>query len=259
MGRRQDAAVCRDDKLHHRDQAHPNVLRGPRPGSATFSNTLPLQAGAAEQQKGTCKAVPNPPRSPFAAVANQLSASDGMIGHRQGGSAADLPARPQSASFSNEMLQQGVLDAPVSKLLLQQHASLPAQQLPTAKPAVSAAATSAEDQLDDRPAASPTPALPVLAAGMAVAPEGGAAASFARPLDDVPTESDADKPLEDRPASAFAPVAELPAPVHWQASKQMGSPMAEQLTCAELTDANMQPVCCFGPQMPQILAHVAIF
>ena len=249
--RRQDAAVCGDDKLHHREQAHPDVSWGPRPGSATFSNTLPLQAGAAEQQKGTCKAVPNPPRSPFAAVANQLSASDGIIGHKQGGSAADLPARPQSASFSNEMLQQGVPDAPVSKLLLQQHASLPEQQLPNAKSAVPAAATSAEDQLDDRPAASPSPAL---SAGMAVAPEGGATASFARALDDVPTGSGADKPLEDRPASAFAPVAELPAPVDWRASKQMGSPMAEQLTCAELTDANTQPVCCFAPQMPQILS-----
>ena len=247
VGHRQDGAVSGNDKPHHKDQVHPNVSRGPRPGSATFSSTVPLQAGAAEQQQGLGKAVPTPPRSPFAAVANQLSASDGMTGQRQGGSAADLAARPQSASFSNAMLQQGAMDAPVNKSPpTQQPASSPAQQLPTANFAVPAAAASAEDQLDDSLAASPTPTLPAAAAKAvwtAVAAEGDAAASVALALDDVPPGAGTDKALQDRPASAFAPVAELPAPVDWQASKQMGSQIAEQLTCAELTGAHVQPVC----------------
>ena len=243
---RQGAAVSGNDKRHHEDQAHPTVSWGPRPGSATFSSTVPRQAGAAEQQQGPSTAVPSPPRSPFAAVAKQLGTSDGMTGQRQGGSAADLAARPQSASFSNEMLQQGAVNAPVSKLPLQQHASSPAQELPIATSDVPVAATSAQDLLDDSLAASPTPAPPAAAAEAgwtAAAPEGGAAPSIALAQDDVPTDSDADKSFQDRPASAFAPVAELPAPVDWQASQKMGSLIAEQLTCTELTDADTQPVC----------------
>lgn len=259
VGHRQDAAVSGHDKLHQGDQAHPNAMsRGPRPGSATFSSTVPLQAGAAEQQKGLCKAVLNFPRSPFAAVANLLGAPDGMIGQRQGANTADLAARPQSASFSNKMLQQGAMDAPVSRLALQQHASSPAQELPVANAAVPAPATSAEDQLDDSLAASPTPALPAAAAvqtASAAASEGGAAASVALALHGVPTGGGIDDALQDRPASAFAPVAGLPAPVDWQASKHMSSLVAEQRACAELTAADdTQLVCCFVPPMPQQLA-----
>ena len=113
-----------------------------------------------------------------------------------------------------------------------------------ANSAVPAAATSAEGQLDNSLAAFPTPAPPAAAAeavGTAVAPC-GAAASVPLALGDVATGADADNALQGRPASAFAHVAELPAPVDWQASKQMGLVIAEQLTCAELTGADTQPV-----------------
>lgn len=245
-------AVSGNGEPHNRDGAHLKAVPwGPRPGSATFSSTVPPQAGIAAHQKGFCMAVPTPPPSPFAAVVpNQLSAPDSMIGQRQGGSAADIAARPQSASFSSQILRQGAMaDAPISSLPLQVLASSPSQQLPTAHAASSEPGTS-EHQLGDSIAASPEPAPLVESAWVAAAGAVDAAASAARAQDGLPGGGSADKVPQGRPASAFAPVADLPAPMDWQASEQMEPPMPEELTCAELTGADAQLVCCFGPHMP---------
>ena len=233
-------------KLHHGRQAQSNAVSwGPRPASATFSSTMPPHNGTAEKQRALSKAVPAPPRSPFASLANQVSASDSMTDQEHPGSAADLAAWPQSASFSNEMLQQDVMDAPVSRLLLQQHASSAAQGLHAAK-GFSEAATS-EDQLEDSPAASPTAAPPATAAEGALSAEVPQAVADSVPLPqaDLSTGATATEALLDRPTSAFAAVADLPAPMAWQASKQADPPLEGQPTCAELRDT--QQVGCCAP------------
>lgn len=250
-------AVSGNGGANNRDGAHPNAVpQGPRPGSATFSSTVLPQAGMAEHQKGFCKAVPTPPPSPFAAVVpNQPGAFEGMIGHRQGGSAADLAARPQSASFSSQMLQQGAINAPLPLRVL---ASSPTQELPTAHAAFPGAGTS-EHQLDDSVAASPEPAPLAESAWAAAAPAAAgaadAAATAALAQDALPGGASANKALQGKPASAFAPVADLPAPMDWQASEQIEPAMAEEVTCARLTGADAQPVRCFGPHMPPMGPH----
>lgn len=244
----QDVAVSGNDGANSRDGAHLKAVpKGPWPGSATFSSTVPPQAGTAGHQKDFCRAMPTPPPSPFATAINQLGAPDNMIGQRPGVSAADPAARPQSASFSSQMLQPGPTDdAPVSSLPLHVHASSPTQDLPTAH------AGTSEDRLDDRVAASPEPAPPAESAWVAAAVATAGLVATAAWAQDAPLDgAGADKALQGgRPASAFAPVADLPAPMDWQASEQMEAPTAEELTYAGLSGADAQQVCCFGPHMP---------
>ena len=139
------------------------------------------------------------------------------------------------------MLQQGTVDAPAAPAdaCLFTYTGLP----PTAHAAFPAAGTS-EHRLDDTVAASPEPAplaettwvaattatpAATEAVGAAEAAEAvGAAASAALAQDGLPGDVSADKALQGRPASASAPVADLPAPKDWQASEQMEPAMAEQ-------------------------------
>lgn len=222
------AAVVGSDKLGSAHQAQPVACSWrPRPGSATFSTGIP-QIGSTEQQTGLSHARPAPLRSPFASVANQLSASKTAKGHGQAGSLAELAACPQSASFSNKMLHVG------SRSLDQQPASSP-----------TASGLHSVDTLSE--AAAPQDQLHGSLAGFpAAGPLTGAAPPDAllAQADLQPTGAIAEGGPQDRPTSAFAPIADLPAPMAWQATNHDDPPMAEQPTCAEVTGNDQQVGCC---------------
>lgn len=237
----QAGTVSGCDRLSHAQQAQPSAPAfGHRPGSA--SSTVVAHSGSVEQQTGPFQGRPAPPCSPFASVANHLDASDALIAHEQGGHPAGVPTWPQSRSSSKEMLHQGDVNAPgSSRPLLQQHASSPtAPGLPTADALPEAAV--AHDQLDESRAGFPIVDPPAAA--------GGSAASDALAQAGLPTGASADEALQDRPASAFAPVADLPAPMDWQVSKQHEPLEVEQAKCAELPENHQQVGCAVHLTMP---------
>lgn len=227
------------DRLRVGHQKQPAAAPwGPRPGSATLSSTLPVKPATATQQQAPSQPMQAPARSPFASVAQQPHNSHMALDEEQSGSrAAGLGTRPQSASFSNEMLHQVARDKPVSELLLEQH-SMPAQTFPAA--AASSEAAMAEAELGTPPsAAQPASLTDPRPAAEAVSTAGAAEAAVevaAVAQDDAFSVEAA----EGRPSSAFAHVAELDPPGDWQAGRQAEMPRAEQPSCADLNGVDQQ-------------------
>ena len=230
-----------NDKLEIGQQVQPAAAPwGPRPGSATFSSTLPIKPAGANQQQ-----APSP--SPFAFVAQQQHGSDTMLDQEQSGShASGLCARPQSASFSNEMLQQHATDKPVSKLMLEQH-SMPEQTSPAA--AASSGAATAQDKLDSPPA-SPSAAQPasLTAPHLAAAAEAASTAFNAEAVAEPAALAEdillsgtgaADRRLN----SAFAHVADLDLLGDWQSVRRAEAPEAEQPYCVDKNGVDPRVLC----------------
>lgn len=185
---------------------------GPRPGSATFSSTVPGQSALKEGQLNPlAKDSACAPESPFASVADQPHASDPAPDHQQQQDKSEgFGPRPQSASFSSAVPQavsdslaclQAATDAADSRMLQLQHdpAKTVAQPVPHANTLLASVPALSN---------STGPDSVMLAPG---------------PLSSSPGDAE----LCVRPASAFAPVAEAAPPAEWQAGAQ-GEPCREE-------------------------------
>ena len=218
---------------HEQQNKSQGAKYGPRPGSATFSSSVPGQSALKEGQLNPLgKDSMCAPESPFASVADQPHASDPVPDRQQQQDKSEgFGPRPQSASFSSAVPQavsdslacvQAAPDAADSQMLQLQHdpAKTVAQPVPDADMLL-ASVTALSN--------STGPDSVMLAPG---------------PLSSLPGDAE----LCVRPASAFAPVAEAAPPSEWQAGAQ-GEP------CREEQPFPMQP----DDAQAQVRTHLGTF